>query len=70
MLTLSHKQTVSDPSETFENIAAKGENAHEQFLSLPQCFQPYSMIKVSFMEFYSIFTKSFQSRPSDLLNVG
>ena len=42
---------------TFENIVAKGEIAHDdQFPLLPQCFQIYLMIKLSFTEIFHIFS--------------
>ena len=40
---------------TFENIVAKGENAHnEQLLLLPQCFNIHSIIALSFIESFHI----------------
>ena len=57
-IALSHLQTHFDPSEslqqtTFENIVTKGEIAqNEQFLLLPQCFQPFLVIIPTIMEIF------------------
>ena len=41
---------------TFKNIMAKAKIAHkEQFLHLPQCFQLFSIITLSFDEIFHIF---------------
>ena len=44
------------PQITFENFGAKGENAHDkQFHLLPQSFHLYSIIILSFIDFFHIF---------------
>ena len=55
-----------------ENIVANGEIAlNEQFLHLPQCFQPYSIITLSLINFIYIFVLMFsKSAAADLLYVG
>ena len=54
VLTISHIQT------TFENFVAEGKNSHDEpFLLLPQCFQFYSKVLHSFIEFFHSFEKSF-----------
>ena len=48
---------------TFENIAAKGEIAHDdQFLLLPQCFQLYLIITLSFADIHLLFNSSCGSK--------
>ena len=48
---------------SFENIVTKGEIAHdEQFPLLPQCFQLYLIINLSFMEIFRMFANMF-SKP-------
>ena len=56
---------------TFENIVTKGDITHgEEFLCLPQCFQLYSMNKLSFMVVYYIFAQMFSKlSAADLLYV-
>ena len=56
---------------SFENIVAKGENAHnEQFHILLQCFQLYSIIPLLFIDFLSIFDNMFsKSSAAELLYV-
>ena len=45
---------------TFENTATKGEIAHnEQFPLLPQCFQRYSILQLSFKQIFSYFRPDF-----------
>ena len=57
---------------TFENFLAKGEIAQdEQFPLLPQCFQLYLIIKLSFMDIFLFFFPLFsKSSAADLLYVG
>ena len=57
---------------TFVNIVAKEEIAHEQFLLLPQCFQPYPMIFPLLEKIFYIFVQILFSKSSvtDFLHVG
>ena len=56
---------------TFENTVAKGEIVHyEQFLHLPQCFQLYLIIQLSFIEIFHVFAYMFwKSSAADLMYV-
>ena len=58
---------------TFENIVTKGE-IDEQFSPLPQCFQQYLIIKLSFMEihvnFHVFANMIFKSTAAELSYVG
>ena len=56
---------------TSENIAAKGEIAHDdQFLLWPQCFQLYLTIKLFFMEIFQVIVTMFSKlSAADLLYV-
>ena len=57
---------------TFENIVTKEEiYQNEQFLLLPQCFQLFLIINLSFMEIFHVFLNMFQMlAAADLLYVG
>ena len=41
------------------DIVVKGEIVHDEQFTLPQCFQLYFMIKLSFMEIFRIFANMF-----------
>ena len=73
-LTLSHiiPFLATLQQTTFENIGANGYFAQdEQFLLLPQCFQLYSIITLSLVESFDIYTEMFEnSSNADLLYVG
>ena len=56
-LSLSHIQTLSDAFnvDDFVNIVTKGEVSHnEQFPLLPQCFQLFSIIKLTFPDVVNV----------------
>ena len=61
----------TDQKYIFENIVAKGEIVHEQFLLWPQYFQLYLTIKLSLMEIFQVFVTLFsKSSAAELLYVG
>ena len=63
LLTFSHIQTLSKAS----NIVAKEGIVHnEQCFLLPQCFQLYLILKLSFMELFHVYANklSMFSKPS------
>ena len=50
---------------------AKGEIPHdEQFLLLPQCFQLYLTIKLSFMKIFHVFANNFSTQSAAELSYG